>query len=151
MAIEPGDPLLSGELTESRPGTAAVAAGDAVTLAGGEMAPATDTDSFGGIALHDANNGGLGNSALLKGVVLANVNTTDADGAVIEGVLLTPSPTAGELYRPYSVDGTTGEAIYDQPGTVLALSDEGGTWHGENQTYDIPAGYAAVYVGRAYA
>lgn len=150
MAIEPGEPLLSGELTESRPGTTAVNAGDAVTLAGGEMAPAADTDSFGGIAIHDDTNGGFGNSALLKGVVLANVNTTDANGAVVEGTLLTPSPTAGELYRDYSLDAN-GNPVYDQTGTVLALTDEGGTWHGANQTYNVPAGYAVVYVRRPYA
>lgn len=149
MALEPGDPALSGDLSESRPGTDAVAAGDAVTFGNGEMSPATDTDDFGGIARHDANNGGYGNSSILKGVVLANVNTDDADGAVVEGALLSPSPSAGELYRSYNTD-VDGNVTGYNAGPVLALSDEGGTWHGAEQTYDVPAGYAVVYVRRAH-
>lgn len=127
MPHEPGEPALSGDISVSRPGAAAVAAGDAVALAGGEMVQATGTDDFGGIARHDANNGGYGNSNILSGVVLANVAAGTAEGA-----RLNTSATAGELAA-------------EANGPVLALSAEGGTWHGEEQTYTAPAGYAYVH------
>lgn len=145
MPLKPGEPVLSDGILESRAGTDAVAAGDAVTFSGGEMSPAADTDDFSGIACHDADNNGYGNSALLRGVTVANVNTTDADGAVVEGALLSLSPTAGELYRSYNTD-VDGNVTGYNPGPVLALSDEGGTWHSEEETYDVPDGYAVIYV-----
>lgn len=127
MPHEPGEPALSGEISESRPGTAAVNAGDAVVLAAGEMDQAVGTDDFGGIARHDANNSGTGNSNILSGVVLANVAAGTAEGA-----RLNTSATAGELAA-------------EADGPILALSAEGGTWHGQNQTYTAPAGYAFVH------
>lgn len=151
MPLHPGDPVLGGETTETRGATADVAAGDAVTIAGGSMSPGTDTDEFAGIARHGADNAGHGNAVVLRGAVLANVSTTDPDGAVTEGALLSLSPDAGALYRAYSTD-VDGNPVYDQPGPVLALSDEGGRWHGvpggPDRTYNVPDGYAVVYVRR---
>lgn len=134
MALFPGDPVLSGDIAESRPGTDSVSAGDAVTLGNNEMAPGTDTDEFGGVARFDEPNDGRGNANLLTATVVANV----ADG-VAEGDSLSLSPTAGELYVETDIDENP------VPGPVLALSDEGGTWHSEEQTYDVPAGYAVVH------
>lgn len=147
MPLNPGDPALGGGLTESRPDDGTVSAGDAVAFANGEMSPAADGEDFAGIARHDADNGGRGNVALLSGVTIANVHTDDPDGAVVEGALLSLSPTAGELYRDYETD-VDGNVTGYNPGPVLALSDEGGTWHGEGRTYDAPDGYAVVYVRR---
>lgn len=128
MALFPGDPVLEGDVAESRPGASdSVSAGDAVALGAGEMAQAGDTDAFGGVARHDEPNDGRGNANILTGAVVANV----ADGTA-EGDRLGTSATAGELAA-------------EAGGPVLALSAEGGTWHSDEQTYDVPAGYAVVY------
>ena len=137
MPIEPGEAVLGGETAESRPQDPAVAAGDAVTIVGGAAVPADDTAEFGGVA-------GESGRTILSGTVLANVNTADANGAVVEGASLTLSPEAGALYREYTVDGTTGEVTYTGSGPATALCDEGGTWHSPEGTFDVPAGYAVV-------
>ena len=136
MPIEPGEALPSGEMAESRPQDTAVDPGDAVTIVGGAAVPADDTDDFGGVA-------GESGRTILSGTVLANVNTADTDGAVVEGASLSLSPEAGALYREYTLDAD-GNPVYDQPGPVTALCDEGGTWHSPEGTYDVPAGYAVV-------
>lgn len=135
MPIEPGEAVLSGDEAESRGQAAGVAAGDAVTIAGGEQAAAVDTDEFAGVA---GENGRL----LVSGAVVANANTTDADAAVVAGTTLSLTPEAGALGRAYTLDANS-NPVYE-PGPVLALSDEGGIWQG----YDVPAGYAVVWLQR---
>lgn len=129
MPLEAGDPVFGDSVHESRNGTSSVTAGDAVALSNGEMSPADsgNGDEFGGVASHDHDNGGRGNSNILCGGVVANVAA-----GVTEGTRLGVSATAGELAA------TSG-------GPVTALSDEGGTWHGSGNTYDVPDGFAVVY------
>jgi hypothetical protein len=158
MPLSPGQPCFGEILIDSRPvsGDAAetVAAGDAVAFDADGMALAGEGDAVGGIARYDGTNDGRGTAAVLSGVVVANVHTDDPDGAVVAGSTLSPSPTAGELSRAYVTeeeettedDGTvTTETITTYlDGPVLALSDEGGIWHGEEGTYDAPDGAAVV-------
>lgn len=146
MGFQPGDPVYSGEIAETRSSDATVNAGDAVAItATGEITAATNADTFAGVARYDDADPGE-NVLVLTGVVLANVNTTDADGAVVEGSTVTPSPNAGEFYRDYTVDGTTGAITYTGAGPALALSDEGGVWSGHGGTLNVPAGYAVVKI-----
>jgi hypothetical protein len=150
MPVQPGETLYPGDINETRTADTSVDAGDCVRIAAtGEITPAASGDTLAGIAKFDEPTTVPENVIVLKGVCIANVNTTDADAAVTEGVGVAPSGTAGELGRPYSVDGTTGDAIYDQPASALALSDEGGAWSGHGGTITVPEGYAVVYVRHA--
>ena len=146
MPIQPGEAVYAGDINETRVADPSVDAGDCVTIAAtGEITPAASGDTLAGIAKFDEADAPDENVVVLFGVVIANVNTTDADGAVTEGVTVAPSGTAGELARPYSTD-IDENPVYDQPGSALALSDEGGTWSGHGGTINIPAGYAVVLV-----
>lgn len=129
MAVEAGEPVLGYELSESRDGDTSVSAGDAVALSGGDMSAANsgNGDEFAGVARHDEDNGGLGNTNILTGAVVANVASGTA-----EGDRLDVSTTAGELAA-------------SSGGPAVALCGEGGTWHGADGTYDVPDGYAVVY------
>ena len=125
--LKPGHSPLSYDLRESRVADGDVQAGDAVTFGTDGVMEQAEDGEFNGIAAHDGDNNGLGNANVLQGVVVANV-AADVDA----GNRLDTSATAGELAE---VDG----------GPVLALSDEGGTWHGSQKTYSVPEGYAVVY------
>lgn len=138
MPIEPGEVVIDDSATiESRGRDSSVDPGDAVEISGGDMSAATDANTFAGVATAD----GLA----LDGVVVANVDTDDADGAVVEGTSLSLSPDAGELYRDYETD-VDGNVTNRPPGPVTALSDEGGMWQGK----DVPAGYAVVRIDYHY-
>lgn len=133
MALSPGDVVLCGDTISYVSRTSAVDPGDAVALSSGEIDAATDADTLTGVATAD----GLA----LSGVVVANVDTDDADGAATEGVSLSLSPDAGEFYRSYNTD-VDGNVTGYNSGPVTALSSEGGTWQG----HDVPAGYAVVHI-----
>ena len=126
MAIEPGEAVLAGETAETRPKDDGVAAGDAVALAG-KTAAAVDTEAneFGGIA-------GETDRVILDGVVCAAVEAGATEGSRLGGGNAT--------------GGTTGQLIAEAGGPALALSDEGGTWHSTEGTYDVPDGYAVVHL-----
>lgn len=133
MGLSPGDVVECGHEIAYVSHAAGVDPGDAAALSNGEVTAATDSDTFAGVATAD----GL----LLGGVVVANVDTDDADGATVEGVSLSLSSDAGELYRDYTLD-TADDPVYDQPGPVTSLSAEGGSWQGMS----VPDGYAVVHV-----
>lgn len=127
MPLEPGEAPLGGtETAETRPKDAGVEAGDAVALAGGTAAAAnTEANELGGIA-------GETDRVILDGVVVAAVAAGVAEGA--------------RLGAGNATGGTTGQLIADAGGPAVALCGEGGTWHSEEKTYDVPAGYAVVHL-----
>ena len=126
MPIEPGEAVLAGETAETRPKDDGVEAGDAVAL-GGKTAAAVDTETneLGGIA-------GETDRVILDGAALASVAAGITEGTRLGGGNAT--------------DGTTGQLVAQADGQAVALSDEGGTWHSEEGTYDVPAGYAVVHL-----
>lgn len=134
MPIKPGKPVLPGDVSETRSAADGVEAGDAVMInADGDMAAAdTEAGELAGVARHDGDNEGRGNALHIEGAIVAAV----ADG-VSEGERLGAGNATG---------GTTGVLAASGGGPALALSDEGGTWHGNEDlnTYDVPAGYAVV-------
>lgn len=133
MGLSAGEVVLCGYTVSHVDRSSAVDPGDAVSLSNSEIDAATDTDTFAGVATADG--------FALSGIVVANVDTDDADGAVTQGVSLSLSSDAGELYRDYTLD-TNNDPVYDSPGPATALSDEGGTWQGMS----VPAGYAVVHI-----
>jgi hypothetical protein len=125
MPLEAGHVVFGGDIQESRPKGTNVEAGDAVALSGGESVEAdTEANEFAGVA-------GETETVLLNGGVVANVAAGVAEGS--------------RLGAGNATGGTTGALIAESGGPAVALSDEGGTWHGSNQTYDVPDGYAVVY------
>jgi hypothetical protein len=133
MPLKPGNPVLAGDISETRPAASDdIEAGDAVALADGEMTHGEGgeaDDVLGGIARHDGDNDGRGNANHLSGAIVANVE----DG-VSEGERL-------DL-------GGDGALTAAADGPAIALSDEGGTWHGVDDinAYDLPDGYAVVHL-----
>ena len=130
MPVKPGKPVLAGDVTETRPAADGVEAGDPVSInANGEMD--TLDEELAGVARHDGDNDGRGNAMHLSGAIVAAV----ADG-VEDGDRLAPG-----------AEGAAGTLVTSSGGPVLALSDEGGTWHGEGiNAYDVPDGYAVVHL-----
>lgn len=126
MAIEAGEAVLGGEMAETRPKDDGVEAGDAVAFAGGTAAAVdTEANELGGIA-------GETDRVILSGAVVAAVE----DGAT-EGSRLGAGNATG---------GSSGQLVAQADGPAVALSDEGGSWHSEEGTYDVPAGYAVVHL-----
>lgn len=126
MPLEAGETVFSGDVQESRPHPDGVSAGDAVALTNGTTEQAdTEANDLGGIA-------GEGDTVVLSGLVVANVAAGVTEGA--------------RLNAGNATDGTVGALDADAAGPAVALSAEGGTWHGAAGTYDVPDGYAVVYL-----
>lgn len=134
MALQPGDPTLSGDVSETRPAADGVEAGDAVMInAEGQMAAAdTEAGDLAGISRYTGTNEGRGNALGLAGAYVAAVAAGVSDGERLD---------AGN-----ATGGTTGVLAASAGGPALALSDEGGTWYSEEGTFDVPAGYAVVHL-----
>lgn len=134
MPIKPGHPVFGSDISETRPAADGVSAGDVVMInASGEMAPAdTEAGDHAGIARYSADDDDRGNALALQGVFVA---------AAADGI------SDGDRVGAGNATGTsTGQYIADSSGPALALSDTGGTWHGEDGTdhFDVPDGHIVV-------
>lgn len=134
MTSDLGDEAVAGEATTvTLPSNTAGVAGDAVTWdSSNDRVDATDAsteDVFGVLAEDAPGTAGDPVSVHIHGPVVAN-----AGGSVVQGDVLIPSSTEGQLAQnsdgtgtQVDVDGTTDQGVF-APANPYALTDSGGSW-----------------------
>jgi hypothetical protein len=122
MGLAAGEAVMAGDIQETVAHGTGVEAGDAVAISGGEAVAAnTEANDLAGVASES------GDTVVIHGVAVAAVASGVAQGAAL---------TAG------NATGTSDGQLIAGDGRGLALSGEGGTWHG----MAVPDGYAVVLI-----